>query len=139
MGDCIFCKIVEGVEPAHKIWESEHFLAFLSIHPCNPGHVCLIPKAHIDCVFDLDEPLYSKIFQASKQISEPLKKATSAKRIGIAVEGFSVPHVHIHLVPLFNVAELDPHRHIKQNAEELAKMGEKIREEMEKGEGQGAI
>lgn len=139
MGDCIFCKIVEGVEPAYKIWESEHLLAFLSIHPCNPGHVCLIPKAHIDYVFDVEEPLYSRMFQASKQISEPLKKATGAKRIGIAVEGFNVPHVHIHLVPLFNAAELDPHRHIKQNAEELAGMSEKIREVMEKGERQEAI
>lgn len=139
MENCIFCKIVLGVEPAHKIWESEQFLAFLSIHPCNPGHICLIPKTHVDYVFDLEEPLYSRIFQASKQLSESLKKATSAKRIGIAVEGFNVPHVHIHLVPLYNVAELDPHRHIKQNAEELAEMGEKIREEIVKGKTQGAI
>jgi histidine triad (HIT) family protein len=138
MGNCIFCEIVEGVAPAHKIWESEHFLAFLSIHPCNPGHICLIPKTHVDYVFDLAEPLYSGIFQAAKQISEPLKKATSAKRIGIAVEGFSVPHVHIHLVPLYDVAELDPHRHINQNAEELAEMGEKIREAIENGKTKGA-
>ena len=138
MGDCLFCKIVEGVEPAHKIWENEQLLAFLSIHPCNPGHICLIPKKHVDYVFDLEEPLYSIIFQASKQISGPLKKATSAKRIGIAVEGFSVPHVHIHLVPLYDVAELDPHRHIKQSEEELAEMGEKIRVEIA-GKTQGAI
>ena len=133
MENCIFCKIVEGLEPAHIIWESEQFLAFLSIHPCNPGHVCLIPKTHVDYVFDLEEPLYSRIFQAAKQISAPLKKATSAKRIGIAVEGFSVPHVHIHLVPLFNVAELDPHRHIKQNVEEFAETAEKIRKEFVQG------
>jgi histidine triad (HIT) family protein len=131
--NCIFCKMVEGVEPAHKIWESEQFLAFPSIHPCNPGHTCLIPKAHVDYVFDLEEPLYFGIFQAAKQISKPLKEATSAKRIGIAVEGFSVPHVHIHLVPLYNVAELDPHRHVKQNAEELAATAEKIRKEIVKG------
>ena len=132
MNTCVFCQIVKGVEPAHKIWESDHFLAFLSIHPCNPGHVCLIPKIHVDYVFDLKEPLYSEIFQAAKQLSEPIKRATSAKRIGIAVEGFSVPHVHLHLVPLFNVAELDPHRHIKQTQEELAEMAAKIRTEIEK-------
>ena len=132
MNTCVFCQIVKGVEPAHKIWESDNFLAFLSIHPCNPGHVCLIPKIHVDYVFDLKEPLYSEIFQAAKQLSEPIKRATSAKRIGIAVEGFSVPHVHLHLVPLFNVAELDPHRHIKQTQEELAEMAAKIRTEIEK-------
>jgi histidine triad (HIT) family protein len=139
MDICIFCQIIRGVEPAHKIWESEQFLAFLSIHPCNPGHLCLIPKTHVDYVFDLEEPLYSKIFQAAKQLSEPLKEATCAKRIGIAVEGFSVPHVHLHLVPLYNVAELDPHRQIKQKASELAEMAEKIRKEIVRGETQGAI
>jgi histidine triad (HIT) family protein len=132
MKTCIFCQIIKGVEPAHKIWESDEFLAFLSIHPVNPGHVCLIPKKHIDYVLDLEESLYSRIFQAAKRLSEPIQQATSAKRIGIAVEGFSVPHVHVHLVPLFNVAELDPHRHIKQNQEELAEMAVKIRNEFDR-------
>ncbi len=130
METCIFCQIIEGIEPAHKIWESDDFLAFLSLHPGNPGHTCLIPKTHVDYVFDLDEPLYSGIFQLAKQLSEPLKKATEAKRIGIAIEGFSVPHVHLHLVPLYNVAELDPHRHIKQNSVEVAEMAENIRKEI---------
>src|SRR6266566_678047 len=130
METCIFCQIIEGIEPAHKIWESDDFLAFLSLHPCNPGHTCLIPKTHVDYVFDLDEPLYSGIFQLAKQLSGPLKRATEAKRIGIAIEGFSVPHVHLHLVPLYNVAELDPHRHIKQNSVEVAEMAENIRKEI---------
>ncbi len=139
METCIFCQIIEGVEPAHRIWESNDFLAFLSIHPCNPGHTCLIPKTHIDYVFDLEEPFYSRIFQAAKQLSEPLKQVTDAKWIGIAIEGFSVPHVHIHLVPLYNLAELDPHRHIKQNQEELAEMAAKIRNEIANFEMKNAI
>ena len=130
MDTCVFCQIIKGVEPSHRVWESDDFSAFLSIHPVNPGHVCLIPKTHVDYVFDLEEPLYSKIFQAAKQLSEPIKRATSAKRIGIAVEGFAVPHAHVHLVPLFNSSELDPHRHIKQTQEELADMAAKIREEI---------
>ena len=130
MKTCIFCQIIKGVEPAHKIWESADFLAFLSIHPVNPGHVCLIPKTHVDYVFDLEEPLYSEIFQAARRLSEPIKQATSAKRIGIAVEGFTVPHVHVHLVPLFNDSELDPHRHIKQTQEELSEMAARIRKEI---------
>jgi len=139
MDTCIFCQIVEGVEPAHRIWDSADFLAFLSIHPCNPGHTCLIPKAHVDDVFDLQEPLYSRIFQVAKQLAKPLKSATDAKRIGIAVEGFSVPHVHLHLVPLYNVSELDPHRHVKQTNEELSMMAAKIRTEIGNVEMEGAI
>ena len=106
MENCIFCRIVAGVKPAHRIWESEDFLAFLSIHPCNPGHTCLIPKIHIEYVFDLEDRLYSRIFLAAKQLSKPIKAATNANRIGIAVEGFSVPHVHLHLVPLYKMASL---------------------------------
>ena len=134
MDKCAFCEIVEHVELAHRVWESEQFLAFLSIHPCNPGHICLIPKKHVDYVFDLDDPLYSGLFRAAKELSEPLKVATESKRIGIAVEGFTVSHVHLHLVPLFNEDELDPHRHIKQNQEQLAEMAEKIRKEVVRNE-----
>jgi histidine triad (HIT) family protein len=138
MDTCIFCRIIKGVEPAHGIWESDDFLAFLTIHPCNPGHTCLIPKAHVDDVFELQEPLYSRIFQAAKRLSKPLRSATDARRIGIAVEGFSVPHVHLHLVPLYNVSELDPHRHIAQTQEELSVMAAKIRDEIRNVEMDGA-
>lgn len=129
VGTCIFCQIIKGVEPAHKVWESEDFLAFLTRSPCNPGHTLLIPRTHVDYVFDLEEPLYSNIFRAAKQLSEAIKQATDAKRIGVAIEGLSVPHVHLHLVPVYNVAELDPHRHIEQTHQELAAMAGRIRRE----------
>jgi histidine triad (HIT) family protein len=127
MANCIFCQIIEGIEPAHRVWESEDFLAFLTRRPCNPGHTLLVPKAHVDYVFDLDEPLYSNIFRVAKEISEPIRQATDAKRIGIAVEGFSVGHVHLHLVPLYNVSELDPCRHVEQTQQELAEMAGRIK------------
>lgn len=127
MDTCIFCEIIKGAEPAHRVWESEEFLAFLTRRPCNPGHTLLIPKTHVDYVFDLEEPLYSTIFRAAKQLSKPIKKVTEAKRVGIAVEGFSVPHVHLHLVPLYSISELDPHRHIEQTQQELAEVAKRIR------------
>ena len=130
MEPCIFCQIIQGVAPAHRVWESEDFLAFLTRSPCNPGHTLLIPKTHVDYVFDLDEPLYSNIFRAAKQLSEPIKRATDANRIGVAIEGLSVPHVHLHLVPLYNVSDLDPHRHIEQTQQELAEMAGRIRREI---------
>jgi histidine triad (HIT) family protein len=127
MEPCVFCQIIKGVAPAHMVWESEDFLAFLTRSPCNPGHTLLIPKTHVDYVFDLEEPLYSNIFVAAKHLSEPIQRATDAKRVGVAIEGFSVPHVHLHLVPLYTVSELDPHRHIGQTKEELAEMAGRIR------------
>jgi histidine triad (HIT) family protein len=139
LGTCIFCQIIKGVEPAHRVWESEDFLAFLTIRPCNPGHTLLIPKTHVDYVFDLEEPLYSNIFRAAKQLSEPIERATDAKRIGVAIEGLSVPHAHLHLVPLHDVAELDPHRHIEQTPQELAEMAGKIRREFPRTGTEAAI
>jgi histidine triad (HIT) family protein len=128
MEPCVFCDIVKGVAPAHRVWESEEFLAFLTRSPCNPGHTLLIPKTHVDYVFDLEEPHYSSIFRAAKQLSEPIKQATDAKRVGIAIEGFSVPHVHLHLVPLYGVSELDPHRHVEQTQQELSEVAGRMRQ-----------
>ena len=124
--NCIFCKINRGEIPSHKIYEDKKFLAFLDIHPINPGHLLLIPKKHVDYVFDLEEPLYSEMFKVAKNISKNLKKVMKAKRIGIAVEGFAVPHVHIHLVPINNENELDHHRAKEATPEELSKVAKKI-------------
>ena len=127
MEDCIFCKIIRGESLAHKLWEDADFFAFLSDKPVNPGHVLLIPKEHIDYIFDLEEPLFSKLFKKAKELSEPLKKAFDAPRIGVVVEGFNVRHLHIHLVPVYHVAELDPNRGKKATFDELVPIADKIR------------
>lgn len=131
MADCIFCKIVAGEIPSAKVWEDENFYAFLDINPINPGHTLLIPKKHEDYLFELADPHYSEIFQAAKKLAHPLKNATGATRIGLIVEGFLVPHVHLHLIPIHGGGELDPGRAKKADPEELSKMAEKIRAQLE--------
>ncbi len=130
MSDCIFCKILRNESPAHKIWENENFLAFLKLGALNPGHILLIPKIHADYIFDLPEPLYSAIFKTAKLLSEPLRKAMKAKRIGVIIEGFTIPHVHLHLVPLHNEDEVDPRRMIKMSGDEFAETAEMIKREV---------
>jgi len=69
-----------------------------------------------------------KLFDNAKKLSHPIKLATNAKRIGLVVVGFSVPHAHIHLVPLYKSNELfDPSLFNKAKPEELNEMLEKIR------------
>ena len=130
MDNCVFGAIRDGERPAHIIWEDDNLMAFLDAHPFNSGHTLLIAKKHIDYIFDLDDELYSAMFLAAKRLSKPLKKATDAIRIGVAVEGLAVPHVHIHLVPISKASDLNPQRARDASDEELAEMCEKIRKEI---------
>ena len=127
MENCKFCDIVNGKVNDYKIWENDKFLVFLDATPANPGHCMLIPKKHVDYFFDLEDELYHELFKIAKKISEPLRIAMNAKRIGIAVVGFNVPHAHLHLVPLHGSNELfDPKMFNKANEEELKKIQEKL-------------
>jgi histidine triad (HIT) family protein len=127
MKKCTICRIIRGEIPSYKIFENKDFIAFLDINPINPGHLVVSPKKHIDYVFDLSEPIYSKIFKLAQKLSKPLKKITKAKRIGLAIEGFGISHVHLHLVPVNAGNELNPERAVKGNLKELELMAKKIR------------
>jgi histidine triad (HIT) family protein len=127
MENCIFCKIASGAVPAEKIWEDDSFLAFLDISPINPGHTLIIPKKHVQSVFEVDEESFPRMFAAAKRLSGPLLRATGAKRLGMLVEGFLIEHAHLHLVPLHGGGELAFSRARKAAPEELAGMGARIR------------
>lgn len=122
MENCIFCKIIKGEIESYKVFENENFIAFLDINPINPGHLDIVPKQHHGYIFDLPDDLYREIFEIAKKLSLPLQEVTKAKRIGMAVEGFGVDHVHLHLVPINKGNELDPNRAKQATSEELGKM-----------------
>jgi histidine triad (HIT) family protein len=134
MADCIFCKIVGREIPAHIIQEDENVLAFLDVNPVNPGHLLIIPKVHVESVFDMPDEQYKNIFETAKALSTPLQNAMQSRKIGIAVEGFGVPHAHVHLVPLHNPNELNPERATHMDDETLATIAEKIAAEVTKAE-----
>jgi histidine triad (HIT) family protein len=126
MENCLFCKIVKGELPSYKIWENERFLAFLDINPVKPGHTILIPKKHIDYIFDLKEPLYLEMFKIAKKLSKVIQQAVGSKKIGLAVEGIFIHHAHIHLIPVSKGNDLNPTKAKKGNLKELLKIQEKI-------------
>lgn len=127
MTDCIFCKIVKGEIPAVKIWEDEKHLAFLDVNPVNPGHTLIIPKKHNDYLFDLNDEEYNKLMLDAKKIAQLLKEKINPERIGVIVEGFAVPHVHVHLVPINHGGELSLSRGKPSSSEELNKIAERIK------------
>ena len=103
----IFSKIVAGEIPAYKVAESIDFLAFLDINPLAEGHVLVIPKKEVDYLFDLDDETYTGLQIFAKIVALGLKKAIPCIRIGVAVIGLEVPHVHIHLIPLNDMDDIN--------------------------------
>ncbi len=104
MPDCIFCKIVEGTIPAHKVHEDEHFLVFLDTHPQSPGHVQVIPKKHHRWVWDLptdsDTPgNFSEYLTLVHRIVSAQRKAFETDWILSKIVGDEVQHAHIWLFP----------------------------------------
>ncbi len=125
--NCLFCKIVKGEIPSVKIWEDEKHLAFLDVAPRNLGHVLLIPKKHSEYLFDLNDGEYNELMLKAKFIAKLLKEKLMPKRVGIAVEGFFIPHAHIHIVPLNKGNELNPEAAKPIDKEELNKIAERIK------------
>jgi len=130
MAECVFCKIIKGEIPSVKIWEDAETYAFLDINPMHPGHLLIIPKKHVDYIFETEEPLFAKLFSNAKRLSKALKSTTGALKIGLAIEGISVRHVHLHLVPVNQINDLDPCKSKKGNIEELKEIAEKIKKEL---------
>jgi histidine triad (HIT) family protein len=124
----LFSKIVSGEIPSKKVWEDDHYLAFLDIHPVQPGHTLVIPKKEVNYLFDMDREHYAGLMEASRQVAIGLKEATGCKRICVAVVGYEVPHAHVHLIPTNDIAEFPFPNHTEQSEEQMEAMAGKIRE-----------
>lgn len=103
----IFTRIINGEIPSYKIAEDENYLAFLDVYPLVVGHALVIPKKEIDYIFDLDDQTLSGLHVFSKKVAKAIEKAIPCKRIGVAVIGLEVPHVHVHLVPLNEMNDIN--------------------------------
>ena len=125
--NCIFCKIIAGHIPATKLWEDKDYFIMLDISPINPGHTLVIPKNHVPYIFDMEKREYDRLMNKVRETAIILKKTLKPKRIGIAVEGFAVPHTHVHLIPLNKGNELNPERAKKMDSKKLNKIAEKIK------------
>lgn len=124
----VFTKIIKGEIPCHKIAETDLFLAFLDIRPLAAGHTLVIPKEEVDYIFDLDDYLLSSLMLFAKKVSKAVEAAVPCKRIGLAVVGLEVPHVHIHLIPIENVQDMNFSRPpIKLSSDEFGVIAENIR------------
>lgn len=102
----LFTKIITGEIPSYKVAENDDFIAFLDINPNTKGHTLVVPKKEENKIFDLSRDDYQKLMDFSYTVAKALKKAVPCKRIGMSVIGLEVPHVHVHLIPLNEMADI---------------------------------
>ena len=132
MENCLFCKIAAGTLPAHKIYEDDHILAFLDLHPIREGHTLVIPKAHHVWFEDLPEPLATRITVCAQKIARAMKPLYEVERVSLFYTGIHVPHAHAHVVPMHHVHDVTSVAYLQQGLDEFvtpprlapAKMGE---------------
>ncbi len=122
----IFTKIINGEIPAYKVAEDDNFLAFLDINPNAKGHTLCIPKQEINKIFDMDESHYVDLMKFSRKVAKALEKTVPCKRVGIAVVGLEVPHVHVHLIPLNEMDEMRFINKVKMEKEEFGALAKAI-------------
>lgn len=103
----VFTKIIQGELPARFVWADEHCVAFLSINPLRDGHVLVVPRAEVDHWLDLEPSLLDCLMHASRTIGRALQAAYEPEKVGLMIAGLEVPHVHIHVVPIDGVHDLD--------------------------------
>ena len=126
----IFTKIIEGEIPAYKVAEDEKFIAFLDVNPNSKGHTLCVPKEEVDKIFDMAENLYLELMQFSRKVAIAVEKTVPCKRVGMAVVGLEVPHVHVHLIPLNDMEDMRFSKKIAMTVEEFQALANAIGEHL---------
>lgn len=103
----LFTRIIDGEIPGTFVWRDDQCVAFLSINPLREGHTLVVPRKEVDHWIDCPPGLANHLFTVSRQIGTALQSAFRPTRVGLMIAGLEVPHLHIHLVPMDGVHDLD--------------------------------
>lgn len=103
----LFTKIIKGELPGHFVWRDDRCVAFLSIAPLAPGHTLVVPLTEVDHWLEADDDLIAHLMSVAKKIGLALDRAFNPTKVGMMIAGLEIPHLHIHLVPIMDVRDLD--------------------------------
>ncbi|MGY6695292.1 MAG: HIT family protein [Roseinatronobacter sp.] len=120
MNDCLFCKIAAGTVPAHIVFEDDHILAFMDIHPIRAGHALIIPKDHHVWFEDLPEPLATRITTCAQKLARVMKPLFKVDRVAMFYTGIHVPHAHAHVVPMHHVHDVTSAAYLRDGLESFS-------------------
>jgi histidine triad (HIT) family protein len=126
----IFTRIINGEIPAYKIYEDDKVIAVLDIHPIYEGHTLVIPKNQVDHIWDLSPEDYEYLWQVCNKIAAHIREVINPTRVGVVVEGFGVPHCHVHLIPIYHGNDLKKQQEdkdVKPDYGALTKTAERLK------------
>ena len=103
----VFTMIIDGDLPGHFLWKDEQCVSFLSINPIQPGHALVVPRREIDHWLDLPVEANQHLMGVAHHIGVAQQAEFRPARVGQMIAGFEVPHVHVHVIPIRGMADLD--------------------------------
>lgn len=129
--NCIFCKIIEGVIPANKVYEDELTFAFLDIRPVNLGHTLVIPKKHFENLFEIPTEYRDAIMATAQKVAKAIKSELKADGVNLGMNndeaaGQIIFHAHLHVIPRFKDDGLVHWGHTEVTREQLEETGKKL-------------
>lgn len=123
----VFTKIINREIPGYIVAENDKFIAFLDVNPNAKGHTLCVPKQEINKISDMEQPHYMELMKFAYDVSKALEKTVVCKRVGMAVVGLEVPHVHVHLIPLNEMKEMTFQHKVKLSPEEFEQLASEIK------------
>ncbi len=124
----IFSKIINGELPGRFVWKDDVSVAFMTIRPIQPGHTLVVPRLEVDHWIDLPADLRNHLFVVAQHVGRAIDRAFKPEKVGMIVAGLEVPHTHLHLVPIWKIADLDFAMQKDATGDELEGAANKIRE-----------
>ncbi|MEU3230840.1 HIT family protein [Nocardiopsis alba] len=103
----LFSRIIAGELPGRFVWRDPEVTAFLTIAPLRPGHTLVVPRREIDRWTDTDSGLLSRCMEVAQAVGKGVQRAWDAPRAGLVIAGFEVPHLHIHVSPVWDMSDFD--------------------------------
>jgi len=132
--DCVFCKIVSGKLPSHRVYEDERHVAFLDINPFSPGHTLVVPKRHGETLWDMDLGEIAEVFKVASTVSMGVVAAMGADGFRIMqnngeAANQAVAHLHVHVIP-HKIEDKGKFNRLKLSDKEMEDVARSIRNEI---------
>ena len=128
----IFTRIIDGDLPGTFVWKDDRCVAFLSINPLRDGHTLVVTREEIDNWIDCPDDLRDHLFGVAQVIGRAIDMVWSPERVGVAIVGLDVPHLHVHVSPIWSTVDLDFSNAGSAGRDELESSAEAIREALRK-------